>query len=304
MAKKRLWLLVLALCVFLSGCSLAQPEDESSQGEDALVGVMVTTQPLDLFDMESFVEDNVDVLFRGGAVSQSDAARYQNSLFAVWDEAERRYVFPETEGYLLLNTRQQDEQHGEYENVQTSEVFCGTSTHLTYTDEEARHEFATTIYMEAVSGAYCQVYVNPIYQTADGRVYAQSGSGVSTNTDDGSRVSMAKTLAQTKQETRNGSTQSRTFRLELTIQLTPAPTGAEVFWMTADDGVLRQEHYAPGAFPTELDAQDAEFLLVVERFADGSSTGSIFNAASTDSPGAMYPGEEGFLIRQSCSVTW
>lgn len=303
MAKKRWWILALALCVMLSGCSLAQPEDDSASSEDPMVGVLVTMQPLDLFDFESYVNGNAAKLLRGGELSQADAARYQSCLFAEWDEAAQQYVFPQTQGYVLLNTRRQDE-HGEYENLQTDDVFCHTRTALSYTDEEARHEFSSTLYASSKSGGSCAFFVNPVFQTADGRVYAQSGTGISTNTDDNSRASMSKTLSQTTRQTENDETTARTFHCEITMQLTPAPTGAEVFWMTAQDGILRRESYAPGHFPAELDAQDAEFLLVIEHFADSSSTQAVYSADSTDSPGALRPAEGQLLAYQTAAVTW
>lgn len=303
MAKKRWWILALALCMILSGCSLAQQEDSRTSSADPMVGVLVTLQPLDLFDFESYVNDNAGTILRGGEISQADAVRYQNCLFAKWDDDAQAYVFPQTQGYVLLNTRRQDE-HGEYENLQTDDVFCHTRTALSYTDEEARHDFSSTLYAASKSGASCAFFVNPIFQTADGRVYAQGGTGVSTNTDDGSRASMSKTLSQTTQQAENGETTARTFHCEITMQLTPAPTGAEVFWMTAQDGILQRETYAPGQFPAALDAQEAEFLLVIEHFADGSSTQTVFNAASTTSPGALRAAEGNLLAYQTATVTW
>lgn len=303
MTKRRVFALVLALCLLLSGCSLAQPEDETTVGEDKMVGVLVTTQPLDLFDIESYVNDNAGTILRGGQISQTDAARYQDRLFAEWDEAAQAYVFPQTQGYVLLNTRRQDD-HGGYENLQTDDIFCHTRTALSYTDEGAQHEFSATIYAEAKNNGSCSVFVNPLFQMEDGRVYVQSGTGISTNTDEHSRVSMSKTVTQTTRQMQNGETTQHTFHCEITVQLTPAPTGAELFWMTTQDGILRREHYAPGELPPELDAQGAEFLLVVEHFADGSSTQTVFNADSTDSPGALTCAEEGLLKRHSCTVTW
>lgn len=52
-----LLLMQLLMLTLLSGCQLAR-EDEGENG-DRLVGVFVTTEYIDLFDMERYLNDNL-----------------------------------------------------------------------------------------------------------------------------------------------------------------------------------------------------------------------------------------------------
>ena len=50
----------LIVALLLSGCSLAQPEGERAAAEeDRMVGVLVTREPLDLFDTEATMMQSV-----------------------------------------------------------------------------------------------------------------------------------------------------------------------------------------------------------------------------------------------------
>ena len=113
MNRRAMLALLLAAALLLSGCSLARPETEAdaAQNEDLMVGVLVTLEPLDLFDFEAYFNDNAASLAKGGEVSAQDAEKYQNVLFAEQD-GDGRYVFPEVEGYLILCTRSHAERSG------------------------------------------------------------------------------------------------------------------------------------------------------------------------------------------------
>ena len=58
MRKKGLLATILAASLLLSGCSLALPEEDGKTDGDPMVGVLVTTQPLDLFDSEAYLREN------------------------------------------------------------------------------------------------------------------------------------------------------------------------------------------------------------------------------------------------------
>lgn len=304
MNKNRLLALALCLCLLLSGCSLAQPETEAdAAGEDNMVGVLLTFSPLDLFDFEGYWRDNGQTLLSGGLIDASQAAQYQGCMFAEWDEAERCYSFPGLDGCILLCTEEQDE-HGSYAKMQSDEVFCDTENNLSYKDSQTSYSFSATVY--AVPSGYTAMYLNPLYQTPDGSVYVRGGSGISTSDEEGSGASMSMTLDQTNTYTENGQSQTRAFHCAITMQLAAAPEYADVFWMTAAEGVLRHERYAAGQFPTDLESDSAEFLLLVETAADGSAIRTLYSADDTEqSFGPMMPAEtSGLLVRQGCTVSW
>lgn len=93
MNKRFFAVFLLIAALLLTGCSLAQPESERTAAEeDRMVGVLVTREPLDLFDAEGYFRDHAGQITNSGMISDADAQRYQNALFAEWSEAEQRCI--------------------------------------------------------------------------------------------------------------------------------------------------------------------------------------------------------------------
>lgn len=119
MKNKSLGILgVIALLSALSmtGCSipqLAKSQSETENGKDLLVGVYITSEPLDLFDMEAYLEENLGAVINGGSVSSEDEIKYGGRGYAKLTKApftedgmthtRYSYDFPElkTEGMLF-----------------------------------------------------------------------------------------------------------------------------------------------------------------------------------------------------------
>ena len=62
---KRIFVLIMVLALALSGCQLAKPEADTQKEKDMLVGVFITEEHLDLFDMEAYLQDNLGALSGG-----------------------------------------------------------------------------------------------------------------------------------------------------------------------------------------------------------------------------------------------
>ena len=63
--KKLSIALILALALALPGCSMLR-EDASPAQEDRLVGIYITPEYVDTFDLEAYFEDNASSLINGG----------------------------------------------------------------------------------------------------------------------------------------------------------------------------------------------------------------------------------------------
>lgn len=304
MNKRKILSLLLAAVLLLSGCSLARPETEADaqQHEDAMVGVLVTFEPLDLFDFERYFSDNADKIVSGGMVGEADAAKYQNCLFAEKNEA-GRYVFPEVEGYVWLCTRETDGENASTV-MQGDAVFCENKNEIATSDDGVSYKIAATIYQVPDDSGMARIYVNPLYQTKDGRVYALSGNGISTNTDGGAG-SMTMTRHQTRSQTEGGKTTEQSFEAEIKYQMAAEPESVDIYWMSAEAGLIRQERYAPDDVPEQLDARGADFLVVVETGADGSARHTICDPETNDGQlQVLVPEENRMLILQFSEVIW
>ena len=221
-----------------------------------MVGVLVTREPLDLFDAEGYFRDHAGQITNGEKISDADAQRYQNALFAEWSEAEQRYVFAGADGYVWLCTEETDGE-GAYTRMQNDDVFCDGTSAVHVTDAGTSYDFSATLYARNNAGSVYFV-VNPLYQTGDGRVYARSGSGIQFSSDESSTASTTQTLTQTLTRTENGEKQEYSFQCAVKIQLAPEPDSVTLFWMDAQNGVLRRQTYAAGTLPNWM--QGAEFL--------------------------------------------
>lgn len=304
MNKRKILSLLLAAVLLLSGCSLARPEtdEDAQQREDPMVGVLVTFEPLGLFDFERYFSDNADKIVNGGTVSAADAAEYQNCLFAEKNEA-GRYGFPGVEGYVWLCTHETD---GENTStvMQGDAVFCESKNEIATSDDGVSYKIAATIYQIPDDSGYASIYLNPLYQTTDGRVYAMSGSGFSTNTDGGAG-SMTARLNQTVSQTEGSKTTAQSFEAEIKYQMAAEPESVDIYWMSAEAGLIRQERYAPDAVPEQLDARGADFLVVVETGADGSARHTICDPETNDGQlQVLVPEENRMLILQFSEVIW
>ncbi len=306
MNKKVLLALLLAAALLLAGCSLALPEDgDAVEDGDPMVGVFVTRQSLDLFDMDAYLLENGSKLMSGGTVSSADAEQYTGTLFAAWDEEKQRYGFAGVDGYIWLCTEESDET-GDYTKMQSDGVFCDGSSAVNCTDEGESYSFSATLYaVKKNADETAVMFVNPLYQTADGRVYARAGQGISASGNEGAYPAMTQTLHQELKKSGKDGNTTRKFECAVKMQLTAEPESVTLFWMDTEHGVIKQETYQPGTLPETLDAKDAQFLLCVETAADGTQTRTLYGPENEALTLATFvPAENGLLDKQSCELVW
>ena len=85
--------MLLAFLLGLAGLSLAQSGTADVLGKDRLIGVFITTEYLDLFDMESYFNDNIGKMTTGGDITiDGDSPKYQGRLYATLkDRSHKNY---------------------------------------------------------------------------------------------------------------------------------------------------------------------------------------------------------------------
>ena len=80
--NKRILAAALALfMMLLSGCQLAKENLQQTPASDRLIGVFLTREHLDLFDMDRYMEDHISDLLNDGVI-ESGGAEYQGKLYA------------------------------------------------------------------------------------------------------------------------------------------------------------------------------------------------------------------------------
>lgn len=248
--------LLLAVCL-LSGCSLARPEAEEGNGlgQDRMIGVFITREYLDLFDFESYLEDNLNtVINSGGEIAPEDMEKYGGRLYA--EKTDEGYDFGiEGMGAFCV----QGEQDGVPYSASYSIGPMSLNLHSTVTDEGTEWDYSATVYVHC--GGLEAFYTNPVYQDGEGRVYLTAGAGISSEIVDGSSMSQAMNSEYTISA--EGETQTYSMRVEVTFMGAELPGSYRVLYMSKDSELLRAEDYTPETLPEELrPCEGAEYLII------------------------------------------
>lgn len=258
-------LLCLLLAALTAGCQLAQPE--AAAGEDRLVGVYVTLEPLDLFDFAAYAQDHPAWLLSGGGeIGREEEAVYGGRLYAAREEDGCGWRFPETAGYAMF--------------LYTDESEHGSVTASCCELEDAAFAIGLESSLEGtlyvMPASFYSAYCNPVYQSADGAVYLTAGEGISVS-GDGMMGTMTQTISQTRSTAAAGDGGAEEESIAVTVHITPLapPARVAVQQMRADGSVLRRDEYAAAAVPeTIVPGADAAYLIVEMLPADAGAPGA------------------------------
>jgi len=310
--------LLAALLVGLSGFTLASPETSKYAEEDKLIGVLVTTEHLDLFDMEGYLSKNLGKMASGGEIIlDGDAAEFQGRLYAtltdrtLTDETgqtvtTKEYVF-EDAGYCYFCPTISNED-GIYIAASSDGAISDGHTAISVTEEGESITLDGTIYVVPAAGRGTY-YMNPVYQSADGRVYAMSGSGVSfVEGDSAEGTACSRTITAESTVTENGESKTYSVSVKISLSVMYAPQHIYLLQYRSDGELLSRERYLPGALPEAISpAQDCSYIVLeahkISPKGEAVVTRSLYqeNDASLES---FYCREDGLCVKQFTALNW
>lgn len=297
--NNRLFPLLLALLLLLGGCQLAQPEAATASESDLLVGVMLTPQPLDLFDLESYISDHG--VPEDGAVP-GGSGDYRQRLYAA-DLGNGDWQFEGVEGFAFFSAVVTDE-HGSCSTMVNGGLADGSYA-VHETDEGTSADISGTLYVQPAE-QICW-YFNPVYQDGDGRVYLLPGSGMGMGGDNQPGMQISQTLSgDSTAADERGVTHSRSSRCAITVSVQALPRQVRLFWMDSGSRILRQETYAPGQLPAQLDGRGAAYLIAELEDSTGAVVRSLIQP-DEDHPACLRsyaPGQWGTLAAIDTPVDW
>lgn len=307
--KKRAILLAAAVLFTLSGCQLARDQGETSG--DQLIGVYVTTEYLDLMDMEAYLNDHLNEVVDGGTivVEEGDARAYQERIYAVnvSDDPEcPEYEFPGIEGvpvYCVPVSNSDDDgycwtpsrapevwQHNAYTAKDGMDAVVITADLYVSTDER-HHEF----------------YANPMYRTEDGKVYLVGGTGVSGDMGQAG-TSISQTVEETSTMTFNGETTQQQCEVKVTIISVYPMEKTVLIQMDANSQVIGEEEFLPGQAPMEFTPEANTAYIVVETHRLSKSGAQTVDRELFDREDTSFTtyqeGEDGFFCRMDTVIHW
>lgn len=199
---------------------------ESQTGDDRLAGIFITKKYIEPGMPE------IDVNARGEIViKEQEAARIYGTINE--DDLSIPVTFPGLEGFGIYNLQLQDEASQIPSGFYTcDDIF--TDIHFTTSDAEEHAE--ASVYVRADSP--CSYYFNPVYQQADGTLYLLPGSGITSDSLNG--TSWSQGISQSRSKSTGGTEETEGYRFTVKIVSADVPLDMELIFMDQDNQVLRR----------------------------------------------------------------
>lgn len=309
------------LCA-LTGCQLARENAGTNVYEDNLVGVFVTTEYLDLFDLEGYLNDNLRGISGGEIIMDGDTQKYQDRLYATMTtriltseetgetlETEE-YVFEGIEGIPCFSaTVPASPGRDSYRTSMSSDPAISEGKMiLSYGDETNSTAMEGTIYVSP-TGNELTYYFNPVYQSADGSVYLSSGSGImfgNWTVGEGEQISQTMDAAYTVVE--NGKTKTESISVKLSVSVMFAPEKITILQMNVESGLLSRMEYTPGELPETFAPEPrAAYLIVETRKRDATGVVTIARNIYSRDAGAIetfFTRADGICVKHWTQIEW
>lgn len=325
MKKMMIGMLGAAMVLLLGGCSLAKKDAGSESSKDRMIGAFITDEYLDLFDIEAYLDDHASSISDGEEITLEDSSKYNERLYATIDKcgskdpADWDISFGDVEGINFFSVRWEDESKEATTSLVESDGIYDVNTSYNITDEGENVELSGTIYMlPGLIDEDTAYYVNPVYQTEDGRIYAVSESGGSTsgNTSEGEQFALTVsdettvTASGYTGNTNTGNTKSEKMTVTVRLSVVYEPVKITLYQMDKKNCILQKDEYIPGKMPEKLDvSKGCEYLLVEteKKDPDGEmiiSRDLYEQREEGETLDTFYRGEGGKLSRQSTEIIW
>ena len=264
MHKKILSLFLALLAVILAGCQLAVPEGyDTDTMPDPLIGVYITEEYLELFDVEQWLQENADALAGGNTFfPDTGSERLYGTV------TKNGISFPGTEGLILASHYASDPDTGSGYWVTLADSGVN-HIHAAYNhaDETQTVELSASIYLSRDAQERI-FYFNPVYQTAAGDIYVCSGQGMSMSGGIGGEMAQ-KTQASTP-DGPQGDGEGYSGSFDIRIKTVEIPRTVTLLHMDSEHRIIREDTYAPEAMPQEVTpASGAAYILVETELSDG-----------------------------------
>lgn len=308
---------VAVLTVLLCGCSLAKPEAGADAGKDHLVGTLITSEHLDLFDLDEYFEDHVSEIEDGEDIVVEKDSEYGQKLYATIDKkgsddpSDWDITFGDIKGVNLLAFELDDDKGETYNTVVGGDEVCDQKLDVNISDDKEEISVSGTIYM--IPGQADQdigYYVNPVYQTADGDLYVTEGDGgFSTSGDSDEGVQLTKTVSNEVTVTENGKNKTEKFNVSVSFGVEYEPVKITVYQMDAEHHILKQQTYEPGKLPKKIKAEEKTAYFLVESEKKNLKGKTFVERKVYDLTASedifletYYPAENGIMVLQETEI--
>jgi len=315
-------LLALFMLCTASGCQLAREDLAETRGSERLIGVFITREYLDLFDMERYLNDNIHKIAKGGSIAiNGDTSKYQGRLYA--EIVTRTLTNPETgepfettefsfegvDGIPYFCAAKPPDGYGNDFTINGSdEAISDAFSRTQFNEEEDRIELEGTIYFLPFRDGSISFYMNPIYQSPDGRIYVVSNTGTILAGDQNEGTALTETIEATTTVTENGKSKTHHASVKISFVAVNLPRQIVVLQMDEDSNILSWEAYTPGQMPNTLTPESGAAYLIVETHKQDQDGNRVVSRALYDEShnflDTLYCRPDGICVRQFTELNW
>jgi len=279
--------LLVALCILvLSGCALARADLQDVALSDRLVGVLVTTQTIDL-PMD--VEINPD-----GSLKAVGEGR----IYA--DLSGEHPVFPGVEGMALFTYRQDET------SIMEGDDAIRAKMHITVSDEGESLDLSGTLY-PAVRPGEVKFFFNPVHQTASGELYLVSGEGYMTD-DPMLGTAFTQTMEETTTRVVNGKNETFSTKISLTVDARRVPEACALLYMDGEDKVIERQSLALNSLPNSLTVPDGCAYIIREVTTRDEAGETVTEREILDPSSATFEVDtlrgDGMIVPKTIEIVW
>lgn len=258
----------VAACTF-GGCMLAVPDAGTDGNSDRLIGAFITSEYLDLYDMEGYLNDHASSLAGNSSITVGKDSRYEGKLVAAVDKegadssSEWKVSFGNINGEYILMPVTEDENGNTSVGNLCSDGACESYLNYAVTDDGEEQDISVTIYQQSVKGQQTY-YVNPVYQAEDGTIYAMTGNGYADSMSSEEGNTIAATLTGESTMVENGKTKKDTCKVSVQFTNMYKPVRTIIYQMDAANKILKQVAYNPSQVPDTLKVESGTAYILEE----------------------------------------
>ena len=310
---------VIFMAFTASGCTLAVPEAGTDGNGDRLIGAFITSEYLDLYDMEGYLNDHASSLMNNSSITIGNDSRYEGKLVATVDKegaqssSEWKISFGDIKGeYILMPVTEDEDGNTSVGNLCSDGV---GDPYLNYnvTDDGETQEISATVYQVSGKSEHTQ-YVNPVFQKENGEIYAMAGNGYSNGVGGSEGNTMAATLSGETTTVENGKTKTEGCKVTVQFATMYKPVQTVIYQMSETNQVLKQNAYEPSQVPDTLKVETGTAYILEENRKEDPSGNTVTTRtildlnSSEDEEGkyleAWYPMDDGLIGKKDVEIKY
>lgn len=302
----------------LWGCSLAVPGAGEDTGEDRMIGVFITREYLDLQNMGQYQEAHASVPDKEKKEEGDNGPQDGRKLYAQIDRSggenpdEWEITFGSLEGIQMFTPFWTPENGEPYWGTVCTEGISDTDIRYQESDSGTEHDISGTVYiLPGKTDGSTACFANPVYQTADGRIYLTGGTGVSKSGESAEGEMLSSSLCGETSAVENGKTRTEKTSVTVNYVLMYRPVSVTVLQMDKEHRIIKKEEYLPEEVPEELSAEkDTEYILTETQKETPAGEKTVSREVCGYSPDAesylstFYARDDGIAVKRESRIIW